>query len=101
MINTLQILLEAGLKARRTKPLVEQRLGNINVTPECFDRMSAQEKPVKHGCFTLGSKWVEIVPELCVLHRKPPTIPLRPSDYSRKKRSINTDAASGKGKPVL
>jgi hypothetical protein len=84
-VNTLQILLKSRLKARRAEPLIQKRLGDVNVTPQRVHRVSPEEKPIKHGSFALRSERVEIVPELYVLHRKPPPLLLQPYSIAAKR----------------
>jgi hypothetical protein len=71
-VNPLQVVSKAGLKAWSSQPFVQERLWDINVAAQRLHRVTSQEEAVKHCRFTLGSKRVEVVSQLSVLHREPP-----------------------------
>ena len=61
VVHALQIFAEGGLEIRRFHPLVDHGAGHVDILPEVFYIMSAEEEAVEKGRFPLRRQGVEFV----------------------------------------
>jgi len=60
-VNPLQVLPEGRLEVVRSHPFIKQRAGYIDILPEVFDGVAAQEEPIEEGRLPLRGQRIVFV----------------------------------------